>query len=206
MPYAVAVASVAAKGATMSGYRFRLFCLAGLLGTMLGAQPGAGGSSRPQRSLARPGPGHLQQSSDERRRRRHRHRDAVPRRGCGDRAGDAAHQACGRRQPPRAADHARDRPEPRAAGGEVRTGTGRQSVGNLDARAHQQLYRRSCGGRAERRQALHGKDLCEGLRRLLRARRQERRRRQEPTGPDAIPAIRAAPARVPPAAPARPRS
>ena len=37
MPYTVTVASVAAKGAVMSGYRFRLFCLAGLLGTMLGA-------------------------------------------------------------------------------------------------------------------------------------------------------------------------
>jgi len=36
MPYTVTVASVAAKGAVMSGYRFRLFCLAGLLGTMLG--------------------------------------------------------------------------------------------------------------------------------------------------------------------------
>ena len=31
MPYAAAVASRRAKGATMSGYRFRLFCLAGLL-------------------------------------------------------------------------------------------------------------------------------------------------------------------------------
>jgi len=37
MPYAVTVASVPAKGVTMSGYRFRLFCLAGLLGVMLGA-------------------------------------------------------------------------------------------------------------------------------------------------------------------------
>ena len=36
MPYTVTVASVAAKGAVMSGNRFRLFCLAGLLGTMLG--------------------------------------------------------------------------------------------------------------------------------------------------------------------------
>ena len=37
MPYIAAVASIPAKGATMSGYRFRLFCLAGLLGVMLGA-------------------------------------------------------------------------------------------------------------------------------------------------------------------------
>jgi sulfur-oxidizing protein SoxY len=37
MPYAAAVASIPAKGATMSGYRFRLFCLAGLLSVMLGA-------------------------------------------------------------------------------------------------------------------------------------------------------------------------
>ena len=98
----------------------------------------------------------------------------------------------GRRQPPRAADHAGDRPESRAVGGEVRAGAGRQRVGNLDARARQQLYRRACGGRAERRKALYGEDLCEGVRRLLRARRQDRRRRQEPAGPDAIPAIRAA--------------
>jgi sulfur-oxidizing protein SoxY len=37
MSYVATVASVAAKGAVMSGNRFRLFCLAGLLGTMLGA-------------------------------------------------------------------------------------------------------------------------------------------------------------------------
>lgn len=37
MPYTGAVASIPAKGATMSGYRFRLFCLAGLLSVMFGA-------------------------------------------------------------------------------------------------------------------------------------------------------------------------
>ena len=37
MPYTDTVASVAAKGAVMSGYRFRLFCLAGLFGVMFGA-------------------------------------------------------------------------------------------------------------------------------------------------------------------------
>jgi sulfur-oxidizing protein SoxY len=36
--YTDAVASILAKGATMPGYRFRLFCIAGLLSVMLGAR------------------------------------------------------------------------------------------------------------------------------------------------------------------------
>ena len=190
----------------MSGYRFRLFCLAGLLAPC--SERSLAPAAAPDAND--PWPGLVQDIFNNR-----------PMNDGADviaiempyRAEDAAivpvtlrTRLAARRQPPRAEDHAGDRPEPGADGGEVRTGTGRQSVGNLDARARQQLYRRPCGGRAERRQALHDKDLCEGLRRLLRAGRQERRRGQEQTGPDAIPAIRARPARVRPAARARPRS
>jgi sulfur-oxidizing protein SoxY len=47
MPYATAVASIPAKGATMSGYRFRLFCLTGLLSIMLGANPAPAAAPEP---------------------------------------------------------------------------------------------------------------------------------------------------------------
>src|SRR5215218_2645119 len=49
--------------------------------------------------VARPGPGHLQQPTDERRQRRDRHRNAVPCRGCRHRAGDLADEAFVWRQP-----------------------------------------------------------------------------------------------------------
>ena len=115
-------------------------------------------------------------------------------------------EALARRQPPHRDDHAGDRPESGADGGEVRARAGRQRVGNLDPRPRQQLHRCSCRGRAERRQALHGEDLREGLRRLLGARRQERRGSQGHTRPDALPAIRASRRRRRPAARAKPRS
>ena len=191
----------------MPGLHFRLLCIAGLLQRhRLGAQTCARSNARGQRSMARPGPGHLQQSSDERRRRGDRHRDALSRRGRGDRSGHPAHHAFARRQPPRAADHAGHRPEPGADGGEVRTGTGCQCVGNLDAGARQQLYRRSCRRRTERRQALHDKDLCEGLRRLLGPGRQECRRSQEPGWARCDTGNSRGLARAPPAARARRRS
>ena len=59
--------------------------------------------------------------------------------------------------------HVQDRPECR-------------HLDDLDARARQLLHQRACGRGAERRQALRGQDLREGLGRLLGARRQERRR------------------------------
>ena len=77
----------------MSGYRFRLLCLAGLLSVMLGARlaPAAAADAYD------PWPGLVQDIFNNRPMndgdRRDRHRDAVPRRGCGDRAGDPAHQA-----------------------------------------------------------------------------------------------------------------
>ena len=176
----------------MSGYRFRLSCLAGLLGVMLGAPLAPAAAPDPND----PWPGLVQDIFNNRAMNDGADIIAIE---MPYRAEDAAivpvtlrTKLAGRRQPPRAADHAGDRPESRAVGGEVRTGAGRQCFGNLDARAHQQLYRRACGGRAERRQALYGQDLCEGIRRLLRARRQDRRRRQKQTGSDAIPSIRAA--------------
>ena len=87
-------------------------------------------------------------------------------------------------------DHAGDRPESGADGGKIRARAGCQRHGDLDAGARQQLYRCACGGRAVRRQALHGQDLCEGVRRLLGARGEERRRGQGKARPDALPAIR----------------
>ena len=103
-------------------------------------------------------------------------------------------------------DYAGHRPKSGTDGGKVRTGAGRQRVGNLDPRSGQQLYRRSCGRRAERRQALHGEDLCQGLRRLFRAGRQERRRSQEPDWARCDTGNSQSPAKVRPAAPARRRS
>ena len=79
-------------------------------------------------------------------------------------------------------------PAPMAAKFEL--GAGRKSVGNIDARARQQLHRRSCGGRTQRRQALYDQDLCQGVRRLLGACRQECRGSQQSARPDALPAIR----------------
>ena len=93
-------------------------------------------------------------------------------------------------------------PAPMAAKFELGPDAG---VGNLDAGARQQLHRRPCRGRTERRQALHDQDLREGIRRLLRPGRQERRRSQSRLGQMRYRQF-AKPGEVPPAARAKPRS
>ena len=209
MGIAAAILTLAASAferiATMPGRRCRLLCIAGLL-ALRSACARACGDRRAVRSVAGPGAGHLQQSGDGRRHRRDRHRHALPRRGRRDRSGHAAHDASARRHPPRDGDHAGDRPESGADGGDLRARSGRRRVGDLHARARQQLHQRPCGRRTERRQALCDEDLREGVRRLLGAGRQERRRSQRRARPDAVPAIRESPAKVRPAARARRRS
>ena len=204
MPYAAAVASVPAKGATMSGYRFRLFCLAGLLSAMLGA------SLTPAAAPDLPWPGLVQDIFNNRPMNDGAEIIAIE---MPYRAEDAAIVPVTLRTKLPPGDSRRvlritlvidQNPAPLAAKFEL--GPDAQRFGNLDARAHQQLYRRSRGGRAERRQALYGQDLCEGVRRLLRARRQERRRRQEPDWARCDTANSRGPARVLPAALARRRS
>ena len=95
-----------------------------------------------------------------------------------DRAGDIAFEAGS----PTTADTLRaitlvidQNPAPMAAKFESRAG--RQGLGDLNARSRQQLHQCSCRGRTQRRQALHGQDLREGIRRLFGTRRQKWKRR-----------------------------
>ena len=66
------------------------------------------------------------------------------------------------------------------------------SVSEISTRVRVNKHRRSRGRRTERRQALHGENLCEGFRRLLGSGRQERRRSERQTRPDAFQAVRTA--------------
>jgi len=131
------------------------------------------------RGPARPGP--LHNRAMNRRRGRDRDRDAVPRRGRGDRSVTLRASFHPRHQA-RPGDHAGDRPESCPEWRRDLNWGRFFGVGNLDARTRQQLTDVHALAELERRQALHGENLREGFRRLLGSGRQERRRGERQLG------------------------
>ena len=127
---------------------------------------GRRGGARAGRRLAGARRRHLQGPPARRRRRPCRARDAGARRGCRDRAGDHAGHAAGRRYPLSQDAHPGDRRQPGSGRRHVQDRPERRHLDDLDTRARQLLHRRACRCRTERRQALRGEDLREGLGRL----------------------------------------
>ena len=130
--------------------------------------------SPPSRILAGARAAGVQGPPARRWRRPHRDRHAGPRRGRRDRPGHRARDAACGRPAARERVHDRDRREPGAAGGDLHHRAERSRAVDLDPRAGEFLHQCACGRRAQRRQALRGQDLREGLGRLFRSRRQDR--------------------------------
>ena len=106
-----------------------------------------------------------------------RDRDARPGGGRRDRTRHGARDPAARRCAARASLHDRHRRKPRPGYGDLHHRAKRVRFVDLDPGAGQFLHQRACGRRTQRRQALCGQDLREGLGRLLGARQQECGRR-----------------------------
>ena len=166
-------------------------CMSAPLCPAAAAAPDAG------RRLAGARRRHLQGPPARRRHRPRRARDAGARRGRRDRAGDhAGHAAAGDTRSSQDA-HLGDRRQPGSGRRHVQDRSECRHLDDLDARARRLLHQRACRRGAERRQALRGQDLREGLGRLLGARRQEWRTRRRQHRADEVPAVCRPPARDP---------